>query len=125
MPDKIDDLFVIESKNVTKISARDTKQIADEVTFATATGRQTVVRTRSSTDVGRIQNLITSGDVVRTSLPNIADDGFRMLSPLESGLFGAGAGLAGNATLSLFTTGVPLSPYSGSAQTGFNPRASK
>jgi hypothetical protein len=57
-------------------------------------------------------------------LSNIADDGFRMLSPLESGAIGAGFG-QGSQSLYNFATGSSTSPYSGSVQTGFNPRDKK
>lgn len=53
-------------------------------------------QTRYGTDMSRIGGLLNSGAVTQGFLPNLADDGFRMLSPLQLGGIGLGAGLLGN-----------------------------
>ena len=126
-PDKVDDVSrtISEVKNKAVISAKDARQINDDVLLASRKpGYQTQLYTRGSTDVSRVQGLINNGSVVQKFLPGVADDGFRLLSPLESGLAGAGFG-QGTQSLYDFATGISLSPYSGGMQTGLNPRATK
>jgi len=126
-PDKVDDVArtISEVKNKAVISAKDARQIGDDVLLASRKpGYQTQLYTRGSTDVSRVQGLIDNGSVVQKFLPGVADDGFRLLSPLESGLAGAGFGQATQSLYS-FATGSSTSPYSGGVQTGINPRASK
>jgi hypothetical protein len=98
--------------------------MTDELLAAFKSGYQTVLLTRRSTDVGRVQGLIDDGSVLHKFLPGVADDGFRLLSPLGSGLAGAGFGQS-TKSLRDFATGISLSPYSGGVQPGLNPRASK
>ncbi len=127
-PDKVDNVArtVNEVKNKAVISAKDARQITDDVLFAGSQpgGYQAQLLTRRSTDVSRVQGLIDNGSVVQKFLPGVADDGFRLLSPLESSLAGAGFG-QGTQSLYDFATGISLSPYTGGMQTGLNPRASK
>ncbi|WP_298609873.1 RHS repeat-associated core domain-containing protein [uncultured Thiobacillus sp.] len=127
-PDKVDDVArtITEVKNKAVLSAKDARQIGDDVLHAASRqpGYQTQLYTRSSTDVSRVKGLIDDGSVVHKYLPGVADDGFRLLSPLGSGLAGAGFG-QGTQSLYSFTAGTSTSPYSGGAQTGINPRANK
>jgi hypothetical protein len=78
--------------NVARIGARDAAQIADEATYAANTGRSMTVQTRPGTDVSRIQGLIDNGSVGHGTIPNIADDGFRTLSPWGAAGGGAATG---------------------------------
>lgn len=55
-----------------------------------------IVSTRSSTDVSKIQSFIDDGSVTQSFLPGISDDGFRMLSNIESAGVGVGSNLFGN-----------------------------
>jgi RHS repeat-associated protein len=98
IPDQITETAVKEVKNVAKISSRDAAQIADEAGWAASQGRTMTVQTRATTDVGRIQNLINSGAVTQEFLPNIGQNGFRVLSSGEA--FGIGGGVGALSNLS-------------------------
>lgn len=85
---------VLVPKNKAALSAKDARQIADEVTFANRSvpPKTAELYTRPGTVIdSATQKLIDSGELVQKFLPNIADDGFKMLSPWQAGGIGAGA----------------------------------
>lgn len=93
IPDAISNTTITEVKNVAKISARDARQIADDVAIGADRGLQTVVKTRPGADVSRIQGLIDDGSVIHKTLSNLNSSGFRILSGFESAGLGAGVGM--------------------------------
>ena len=92
-PDRLTPSGITEVKNVATISARDAKQILDDVAYAAGReGFDVTVLTREITDVSRIQRLIDSGAITHDILKNIAENGFRILSTGESASIGAALG---------------------------------
>jgi RHS repeat-associated protein len=87
---------LMEVKNVAAIRSGDAAQIRDLVKAAQKGAQNVVVHTRHGTDMGRIRGLLDSGAISQRFLPNVADDGFRMLSPLQRGGIGVAAGVLGN-----------------------------
>lgn len=95
-PDKIDDVArtLTEVKNKAALSAKDARQIADDVAFASNNPGYTVnLQARYSTNLGsRVQSFVDNGQVSLSYLPGIANDGFGYLSPYLAGGLGAGLG---------------------------------
>lgn len=92
-PDQLTPNGITEVKNVAQISARDAKQILDDVIHAAGReGFDVTVLTREVTDLSRIQHLIDKGLITHDVLRKISEQGLRILSDAEAAGIGGALG---------------------------------
>ena len=92
-PDQLTPNGITEVKNVAAISARDARQILDDVIHAAGReGFDVRVLTREVSDLSRIQHLIDRGLITHDVLRNIAENGLRVLSGAEAAAIGGALG---------------------------------